>query len=336
MHTDGVEAREFYRQELAAHAGRLPDGVPVVELSWRHSWLPQSPGPGYELQTHKRLARWYYRIELGERRVELDCVGNRTAIPMAWHMLVEPCLRYLASMRGNLMLHGAAVVWAGKSLVLTGKGGAGKTSTSSLILRHGPEWKLHSDDYVFLSPDRISHAFGTRAHAYLDLLKWVPGLRSRLSPRERLEIGVFGWLRRLSRERIKLPLRLPLQRLWPGRELNMVADLGALMLLGERTDGELDFRRLNADGGAADALIEMNFDEAQHFIRLARKYLGRQRADSEVADWRAREHRALSGILLEVPAYLLRVPSELGSDPGAADRLVTELRGILERSEPQQ
>lgn len=331
LHTNGAEASEFYRRELSAHAGRPAEGVPVVELNWRHSWLPRSPGPGYQLQMHKLLARWHYRMALEGEQVKLDCVGNRTAIAMAWHMLVEPCLRYLASARGFLMLHGAAAVFDGVSLVLTGKGGAGKTSTSSLILHHGPQWKLHSDDYVFLGPNGTSRSLRTRAHAYLDLLNWLPGLWSRLSIREKAEISLFGWVRKITRDRIKLPLRLPLERLWAGRELSMAAELGAILLLGERTAGEFHIRRLSAEGDAARALIEMNFSEAQHFIRLARRYLGEQRADSEVAKWREREVRALTEILRKVPVYELRVPSNIGSEPAAAERLVTELGTLLKR-----
>lgn len=329
LDTTDDQAAEFYRSELAAHTGTPAEDVPVVELSWRNSWLPRSPGADYQLQIHKRLARWYFRIALTEGRVTIDCVGNRTAIPLAWHMLVEPSMRYLASMRGSLMLHGAAIVLKDKCLVLTGKGGVGKTSTSSVVLRHDPSWKLHSDDYVFLNGDGLSRAFGTRAHAYLDLLKWLPELRSRLSFRERVQIGFFGWLRRLSGERIKWPMRLEMDRLWPGRELNMRASLGAVVLLGERTSHELSLRRMSAEERIPE-LIEMNFNEAQHFMRLLRRYLGTSAADAMIGEWRGQETRALTEILKEVPVYQLQVPRQLGSNPSLTARLVGELRGILE------
>jgi hypothetical protein len=330
LDTEDVWAAEFYRSELAAHAGDPAEDVPVVDLTWRHSWLPRSPGADYQLQIHKRLARWYFRIGLTASRVTIDCVGNRTAIPLAWHMLVEPSMRYLVSTSGSLMLHGAAIVLADKCLVLTGKGGAGKTSTSSVVLRHDPSWKLHSDDYVFLSRGRISQAFGTRAHAYLDLLRWLPELRSRLSFAEKAQIGLFGWLRRLSGERIKWPMRLQLERLWPGRELSMQAELGAVVLLGERTAHELQIRQLPAEARIPE-LIEMNFNEAHHFIQLVRKYLGIQRADAEVEKWRERETRALTEILLDVPVYELQVPRQLGSNSKLTAQLVTELKAVVER-----
>lgn len=329
LETDSAAAADFYRNELAQHAGEPAAEVPLVELQWNHSWLPRSPGPGYQLQMHKRLARWYYRMELEPKRVILDCAGNRTSIAMAWHMLVEPSMRYLAAGQGCLMLHGAGVVLGERSLVLTGLGGAGKTSTSSVLLRHDPDWTLHSDDYVFLKPGGTSLAFGTRAHAYLDLLKWLPELRSRLTAREQLEIAIFGLVRRFSGDRLKLPVRMPLARMWNGRQLSMQADLGAILLLGERTTGELAMRRLSPKVQAVDALIEMNFGEAAHFVRLARKFLGHQRADEQVARWREQERQVLERILEQVPVFEVHVPTDLGTEPGKVDRLVGELRQLV-------
>lgn len=329
LQSGSAAANGFYHEELAAHLGQPAQGVPMVELNWRDSWLPRRPGPGYRLQVHKRLARWYYRIAVNRDSATIDCAGNRTSIPMAWHMLVEPAMRYLASGRDAIMLHGASIVLDGRCLVFTGTGGTGKTTTSSLLLRHGPEWELHSDDFVFLRPDGTSRALGTRAHAYLDLLKWLPELRSRLTARERARLAVFGWLRRLSGNRIRWPMRLSLDRLWPGRALSMQARLGAVVMLKTRGGEQVALRRITPDHEVIQELLDMNFFEARYFRSLTRAYLGAQQAEAEMAIWRQQEKQVLTETLQRVPVYRLNLPVGLQSDGGRVQGLLDQLAAAV-------
>lgn len=52
--------------------------------------------------------------------------------------------------QGLLLLHGAAVGFAGGGALIVGKGGSGKSTTSLLALRHGLQFA--SDDYVAVEP----------------------------------------------------------------------------------------------------------------------------------------------------------------------------------------
>ena len=88
---------------------------------------------GYTFHQHKLLARWGYRMQVSPERIELDVIGNRLSVPMVHHMLLHPSLRYLSARQGVLLLHAGAVSHLGKSLIFTGYGGAGKTTTTALV-----------------------------------------------------------------------------------------------------------------------------------------------------------------------------------------------------------
>lgn len=332
LETENADAAEFFRAELSAHTGAVGDGLPRVELRWRHASLPRSPGPDYQQQVHKRLAHWHYRMELRDRTVEIDCVGNQLAVPMAWHMLVHPSMSFLVANQGNLMLHAAAVVREGKSLILTGKGGVGKTTTSSLLLRDGADWKLHADDYVFLEPGSRSYSYATRAHAYVDLLRWLPGLRSKLTKAELLRLLFFGSIRALSGGRVKWPVRLEATRLWPDREMAHSARVGAILLVGERTEGAVRLRRLGPSDDPAGELLEVNFKERQHFSRLLRRFLGEPAADRILSDWRRRERGLLDRVVAENAVFELRIPKRASSDAQLGQQLSAEMRRLLNGS----
>lgn len=332
LHTEAPDAADFYRAELAAHLGAPSAGLPMVDLRWRRSWLPRSPGSDYRLHVHKALGRWHYRIALHREAVELDIVGNGLALPLTWHMLVLPSLRYLAAWQEALMLHAAAVVRHGSSLILTGPGGAGKTSTSSLLLRQGSEWQLHADDYLFLGPGLRSHALITRSHAYSDLLRWLPELRPRLTASEMLRLRLFGWVRKASGERLKWPIRLEAARLWPTREVAQSAKLGGILLIASRSGSELSVRHVESAGQTAVDLLDMNFHEARHFVRLLRKAMEPDQAQQAIDEWRAAELTGLERIVQLAPVYVLRLPQRPAEDGMLGRRLAESLKAVLDEN----
>ncbi len=323
-------AIEFFQAELGEHAGQIGDGLAEVALRWRSAALPKSPGSGYQRQLHKRLAHWHYRIELSQRSVQIDCAGNRIALPMAWHMLIHPSMSYLVANKGSLMLHGAAVVCGGKSLIVTGPGGVGKTTTSSLLLRASAEWKLHADDSVFLGPGWNSFSFATPTLAYADLLRWLPELRSTLSASELLRLLVSGSLMRLSGGRVRWPVRVGAKRLWPNREMASMAQLGAILLVGPRSGDAIGLRRLELAEDPAGELLAVNFRERRHFSRLLRRTSGVQIADAILHDWRRRERALLDRIVAAHAVYELRIPERPNSGLELARELSAKLKELLD------
>ena len=302
--SDSAFVNQFFEAEYGYHRvdGAPPPSLPLATLDFS---LNGTPPAYFTHHIHKLLARWDYRIALQPGRVDLRVVGSRAAVAMVHHMLVHPSLRWLAANQGTLLLHAGAVAKQGKSLIFTGKGGAGKTTTTSLVLSAGQGWQIHADDYIFLTPQR-SLAYVTRSHLYRDLLNWVPEVRERLTPWERVRLEFFGALRKYSREGLKWPVRLSPQRLWPGTPIADTA-LPAGILLLERADVSSPALKpvASLDETTAD-LLEMNFGEARHFLTLLRK--AGSLDERWLADWKDQEHNLLSSILRSTPLHRLVLP----------------------------
>jgi hypothetical protein len=301
--TDDRRAAEYFAAEYGFAHDQLANDVPIVELRWKESALPRSPGPGYRFHVHKAAARWYYRVELSEAGVLIEGVGNRAAVPMVHHMLLHPALRWLASYRGVLMLHAACVARNGDSLLISGAGGAGKTTTSSALLaKGGPEWRLLGDDYVFIGPNRKSYSHGTRAHLYQDLLRRFPEISDRLTAAERARLRVNWALRRLSGDRIKIPVRVELDRMWPDRKPPKSAQPAALLLLRPSNANQPRLEPTSSSLETVDELVSVNFHEARHFIKL----VGGQ--GNWLDAWKERERGLIADLVSRVPAFELHLP----------------------------
>ncbi len=297
----------FFQAEYRPYAGDAGSaGTPRVRLTVRRG-TPHTAPAHWTRWTHKILARWAYHIRLSEKEVVIEAVGNRWAIPMVHHMLVHPSLRYLAASRGVLMLHAGAVAFNGRSLVLTGHGGVGKTTTvSALLAGGGAGLALHADDYVFVTPQGETFSYLTRAHLYQPLLSWVPALRQRLTREERLRLRVLGAVRRWSREGIKWPVRMAQDRLWPEVPHARQARLAAVVWLARGQGPRATLAPFAPTAQDRQGLLAMNFYEARHFAALLEAQGGG--AEAEIAAWQAREGALLEQLLERVPSYRLALP----------------------------
>jgi len=308
VNTELPAAADFFANEYAFHrVDNMHPDEPCVVLNFYKEPPALSQWVNH---THKFLARWSYAIELADERVVLDAVGNSWAIPMVHHMIVHAGLRYLISFQDRMLLHSGGVAMNGRSLLFTGRGGSGKTTITSLLLSDpSRQWALHADDYAFLQPGGGTQAYLTRAHIYRDLLKWVPDLHERLSWRERAQVEVYGRIRSWSGDRIKWPVRMALDRLWPGKNFCRQAGQSALILLQRGDVAEPRLSVIQPDSTVVDSLMEMNFYEARHFQNLLRKYLSPLRADPLIAAWYVREKDILGRWILQVPLYELLLPT---------------------------
>jgi len=313
--------RAFFDAEYGYHRVDEPQtGLPHAFLDFR---LDSASPEGFTRHVHKLLARWNYQLTINPGEIDIRVYGNRVAVSMVHHMLVHPSLRWLAAGNGTLLLHAGAVAKNGKSLIFTGKGGAGKTTTTSLILASGDNWQLHADDYVFLCGGQ-SQAYVTRSHLYRDLLKWVPEIGARLTPWERIRLEFLGLVRKYSGERLKWAVRFGPERLWPGKAIADSATPAAILLL-ERADVRSpELLPVNDLEETGNDLIEMNFGEARHFLTLLRK--AGTLHEPWLAAWKETERTLLTKIMAQTPTYRLVLPFSQ-----SAEAVKTTLLPILER-----
>ncbi|HSF83897.1 MAG TPA: hypothetical protein VLA49_21890 [Anaerolineales bacterium] len=331
VNTDRSEDLNFFAAEYQHHStDKYPAGLPSVALRFRR--LPD-PLHGYTFHQHKLLARWGYRVKLSNELIEFDVIGNRLAVPMIHHMLLHPSLRYLSAQQGVLLLHSGSVSYKGRSLIFTGYGGVGKTTTTSLMLADGgADWSPHGDDYIFIGPGPRSLAYMTRSHLYRDLLRWVPEVADRLTVVERIRLEFFSSIRRWSGDRIKWALRLPMERLWPGRDLEKNAEPAAVIILKRgHSKHRPSLQRLAEDEIPLDELISMNFYEARHFLNLLHKCQAIANLSAWLQSWQEREQTLLQARLQEIPVYRLDLPSKIRSPKSFRTLLVEELRGLLSK-----
>ena len=329
LETSESYAKDFFQAEFSHHDVESSPPVRGVSLQWNHSPIPVKPRGEYSFHMHKILARWFYRLEFSEEKITIAAQGNRIALHMVHHMLVHPSLRYLCSYDGSLLLHGAGVVRNNRSLVLTGPGGAGKTTSSSILLdAGGTDWGLHADDYVFLDHAGVSYGYLTRSHLYSGLLKWVTDLGERLTRREKIQLSLFGNIRRWSGNAVKWPVRITPQRMWPGRQYSPQARVAGVLIL-ERGQGELDLELLEPHQVPVESLLTMNFFEARHFIRLVKKNLP-DLSESWLDDWRTRERTLLERMTRTLPFYRLTVPARPADLRAIRSELVNLVAPIVE------
>jgi hypothetical protein len=328
--TDDGAAIRFFDAEYGAFK-TTAGSAGEVRLSWQARRPMARPSNGQRFHAHKLLARWTYRISIGEGRVDLAADGNRWALPMIHHMMVHPALRYVVSGKGAVLLHGAAVVRDGRSLVISGGGGAGKTTTASLLLAHGGgRWQPHADDYVFLKPDGTTYAYPTRSHLYHNLLAWAADLGRRLTRMERLQLRGLWAVRRGTGERVKWPVRVEAKRLWPRQPTADRAQAGAVILIERGESQDLSLRPIPTQSFPVEDLVQMNFAEARHFLRLVELGAQPARPDDWLARWRAREAETLQQVGRRVPAFTLVIPRHPASRAEAARYLVEALEGIMQ------
>jgi hypothetical protein len=334
VQSDSHFAQAFFQAEYGYHSVEgLPDGIPLALLDFQ---IDPSQPKGFTSHTHKLFARWAYRMTINPGKIDIRVHGNRAGVSMTHHMLVHPSLRWLAAGGGTLLLHAGAVVKNGKSLIFSGKGGAGKTTLTSLILESDrqpgkfpsqTDWQLHADDYVFLGAGQ-SKAYVTRSHLYRDLLKWVPEIGMRLTPWERIRLEFLGAVRKYSGERLKWAVRLTPERLWPGKIIADAAIPAAILLLERANVSAPKLIPVGDRRGAVNELLEVNFGEARHFLMLLKK--SGLLDEHWLSAWKDTERTLLSKLLVETPAYRLVLPFSQSSNEVKASLLpiLEELVGI--------
>ncbi len=316
--SDHPAATSFFAEEYRYHeTDHLEKDIPTLYLVFHRDKknFYRSTGHNSTKHTHKLVANWQYKLSIQPDTIQIDIYGNRISIPLVHHMLLHPSLRYLCAYKDVLMLHAGAVAFDGLSFIITGQGGAGKTTTTSSLLVEGDKhWRIHADDYVFLKPASTSLCYITRSHLYLGLDLWIPEVYTRLMLSEKLQLYVLGYLRRITQEGIKLPVRLPMDRIWPDKEIQPQADIQALMLLSKNEFiNEMHITPFCDDRLILQSLMDMNFYEARHFLNLVEKSHVLIDFKNWRNHWYSTESRLLKDILASIKVFQLEIPTRNSS-----------------------
>jgi len=326
LYTDDAVALDFFEQEYAHTHRGCSSGMKIVRLHWYRGAYSKGTAQRMIAHSHKALARWKYAITVEEELIDIVASGNRFALPMIHHVMVQPSLRFLVSMNQTILLHGAALATDTCSFVFSGPGGMGKTTLSSVLLaERGDVWKLHADDYVFLRSDGYSFAHLTRPHLYRDLLRCLPEMRTLLTLSEKLRIEILGRIRAYSHERLKWPVRISHERLWQGYGTTQKAILGGLCILSRGDGSEPVMKQIEPMSKDIQSLLDMNFYEAGHYTALLSKAMGSSFTNDLVHAWRKREEDVLYQLQETSPFFMLQLPDLITNAKGIGD-IVT---GIL-------
>jgi len=311
IETGDEQAIKFFREEYKSYlTAELSPALPRIDLVFERKNSQKTHG-NLTSHTHKFLARWDYKIDFKEKGIEITAFGNGFAIAMIHHMLLHPSLRYLVSLQGVLMLHAGAIVHNGYSWLFTGYGGAGKTTTVSLLLKKlGKGKALHADDYVFISPGEKTFSYLTRAHLYLNLLSWLPELKEKLTAGEKMQLWLLGKTRQWTREGLKWPLRMSLERMWDGYEPVSEAIPAGIIWLERAEEKKSSIAPFTPKSQDVDKLAEMNFYEARHFLALVKKSNAVTDFEGWLTDWKSREKALLMRSVEATPSYLLKISHE--------------------------
>jgi hypothetical protein len=174
----------------------------------------------------------------------------------------------------------------------------------------------------------------TRSHLYSDLLKWVPEVAERLNAGERPRLELFSLIRRWSGDQLKWAVRLPIERLWPGREMAKSARPAAVILLARDPSAQRpSLHAVEVNEALVSDLVRMNFYEARHFLNLVQKSGSVPGFATWLEGWQGCEQALLQERLREIMIYRLALPGEAGSPAAFRQALVDELRRLVELAE---
>jgi hypothetical protein len=148
---------------------------------------------------------------------------------------------------------------------------------------------------------------------------------------ERPRLEFFSRIRQWSQDRLKWAVRLPIERLWPGRKLAISAKPAAIIILKRNPSTQRPvLYPLVVNKKLVSALVRMNFYEARHFLNLVQKSGSVSDFPSWFEEWRSRERALLEERLQEIPVYQLELPSEMRSPTAFRSALVSELTRLVE------
>lgn len=332
INTSSRSAYKYFEKVFHHHKSTSINGdIPGVIFHFSDIGVNfQKPGPDYSQHIHKAASFGWYKLKIADKRIEIHVHGNRLNIGMSHHMLITSSLRYLSAKAGKLFFHSGALARDGKSIILTGNSGAGKTTLTSWMLADDDQWSLHADDYVFIDPTPQSYAFLTPPHLSLDIIKWIPELKQKLTWQDLTRLWATGSIRKYTAGKIRLPMRMDYYRLWPDHVVSTRAEPAAIFLLTRAPVNTPAISGALDPNDAVDYLLDINFDEARHFLSLVNRNDAVNPYTGWVEKWKETEKSILAKVLERVPVYTLTIAGERHHSTQVPHELSCLLSGFLQ------
>lgn len=187
---EGLEPSAFDWDGRAWEAARVTDDGGAELATWR---LRLKDGP--LLRTVGRLPRPAFRF-LHVHRFDPD--GVRASTFLYRHLV--PALQVELLRKGATLVHASALLGpGGLGMMVSGEGGAGKTSGSAaLYLGHPTRWRFMSDDLAILDGDGVVHFSPLPLNVFPYSTRTFPPLHDRvvqpMSAWDRLQWRVRGFV----------------------------------------------------------------------------------------------------------------------------------------------
>ncbi len=224
---------EFAMHEIKAGSSFDPHVEAVIRQSRAVSSVPSTYKPLFEWKASHLFASWRAMLMEKENGALLLYVsGNRLTRFVLSKWLIEPAIRVAALRKGLVMTHAAALSDGDEALLVSGPGGAGKTTWTLRWLEGGHPYL--SDDFSIVA--------GEQCFPYVTPLRL--GLRNLFQSRSlkemraglKIEAAARTVLRRASMGRARLYLKAPLHKAVPAAEVSHPVPVAGALLLNKPED----------------------------------------------------------------------------------------------------
>lgn len=234
--------------------------------------------------------------------------GNKRSLLFFIGEILEPFMRLRLSNTKVALVHSSCVATDAGAVLVSGIRHTGKTLVMMKALLHGAH--LLSDDYTFLTRDKIAWAYPKRVNLFLSHFREIPELKKswkELPLSDRFWIRIFYLLRRVSRDYAVIGYQRFVTNLVRTISLKNQAPLKKIILLTRRPFANLELRRDLSSEETAGKLFANNRWEGNSFQKMMEAYRYENDCEFKI-DWPQNEYKLIHEIVSGVNAVEIIIP----------------------------
>ncbi len=234
----GPVALELQNYFVKERTGEKPDLI--VNLRYLGQWPGAAPGDGnrpHAWEGKHLIARWKAQwTDSSSGPPSLDFYGNLASRFIVSKWIVEPAIRVVLAGKGISMTHAAAVSDGKKALLISGEGGAGKTTFVLDWLAAGHPYS--SDDFSIIDRDKIMPYVTPMRLGAMNLI--MNRTLSSLPARDKAEIFIRTAVRRALFKKVKLYYKGNPAEIIPRYEPSPPVPIGGAVILSRSGPGKIE------------------------------------------------------------------------------------------------